>query len=535
MCRKRIGGRNVKHHPISTAEALTCLAIAVTAFATACLSDFEKTLWTNTRPADWIVARNGNFSIVSNADSETAIDFAEQIELLRSAVRKTTNFESVDARVPTRLFLFDHIFGAEHFLPRKTIGVYIPTLRGAYIVTTAGKRATIREGRMVRTAFKIPENLARSVVLHEYTHLLMHNDSSSMYPKWYDEGMAEMLGNVSIRDGNVEIGQFPKDRRAALGERLPLVSVLTTRNFSGWTDNEISSFYTQSWVLVNMLHAGHLVGGPNRNRQMRRFLSLTNDGLSVREASLEAFGVSVWVLQEEYLEYVSRKKYPYLKIPVDEFTIESAPEFRAWPRRDVQVALGDLSLSLGLIDQARVIYERAVSGYSGDPAALAGLAVVYMSEGRFEEAAELTTEAEAIGPDDAAVVTRLGEALLIRTAEPSLTDDERGELLLRARGYLDRGIELAPGSPGAYALKGMSYIGRGSDVEPGIVALERAREIFPANTPFYLFLGELYVQAGMADLARQRLEVVENWSHGGSELERASSLLADLRSVPESE
>ena len=47
---------------------------------------------------------------------------------------------------------------------------------------------------------------AADVLFHEYVHYVLRNENALAYPAWYDEGLAEFLSTVRVREDRVEMG-----------------------------------------------------------------------------------------------------------------------------------------------------------------------------------------------------------------------------------------------------------------------------------------------------------------------------------------
>jgi len=151
---------------------------------------------------EWVEARTEELTVVSALDMETTrkltadlVAFRAVLERLAPKVRERTN-------VPTYVYL----------LPP---GVY-PTYNrsaGFFVQSLRANHLAVRTGIGV-----LPE---RAIMLHEYTHLLFANAPALQYPVWLNEGFAEFLSTLEIRDGKVLMGIAPKVRLRALGAATP--------------------------------------------------------------------------------------------------------------------------------------------------------------------------------------------------------------------------------------------------------------------------------------------------------------------------
>ena len=106
----------------------------------------------------------------------------------------------------------------------------------------------------------------RHLLLHEGTHAFMQTQLGGAGPGWYMEGMAELLGTHSWRDGQLKIGVMPAGRdnvpmwgrtkivrdAVAEGKAWPLEAVLEVDNRRTLTTDH----YAWTWALATLLD-GH--------------------------------------------------------------------------------------------------------------------------------------------------------------------------------------------------------------------------------------------------------------------------------------
>ncbi len=155
-------------------------------------------------------------------------------------------------------------------------------------------------------------------------------------PLWYREGLAELFGNVLVRDKDVEIGRVipwhlaelsgfstrSLDARRELRPGAPAtIDLLPLPRLMAVTrdDPEIGSqaarwrFTAQSWAFVHFLMFGE--GGAHRPR-FNRLIDLLRAGVPQDEAVPQALG-DVSALERAYRNYVSARSYQFLRVDAD--------------------------------------------------------------------------------------------------------------------------------------------------------------------------------------------------------------------------
>lgn len=466
----------------------------------------------------WIEVDTPVFSIASSAERDRTLRLARDLEVFAAVVARTTSIERFRPRLPARIYLFADQESYGYFRAgRWAIGQMYASPRGFIMLMS-------------------PElSAARETLFHEYVHYLIRNESGLHYPVWYDEGLAEMLSTVRVREHLVTLGAAPS-RASGLQSRslLPMREVLGARSYSD-LGRDLGTFYLQSWLVVHYFHAGHHAGFPRRLPQMRRYLSALNEGGSWEEAYRASFDVGIETLEGEVERYWTRIAnggfLPKVTLDTRKMRIGSELAERPLPPAQVACELGEIYLDYGdrAARYAKHLFERALEHDPDHAGALAGLAEAHASLGETEEAEVSLDRALADAPDDATVRRAEGDVLFARYE----ADGDRSDLDA-ARAAYRRSIELAPGLPAGYVQLGRTYLDdEGQDVAPGIDALRRAYAALPWDTSLSLDLAKLYLASGRPEPARAHLEEVLRWSHGDEQREEAESLLEKIAATPE--
>ena len=131
---------------------------------------------------------------------------------------------------------------------------------------------------------------AYQVVYHEYVHSLLHTNFRWL-PTWLDEGLAEFYGNTRFEGKKSYVGT-PSPRVRELqgrGLTIPLETILAVNphTFYRGKEDQIATFYAESWALVH-----YLIFGPDMDhgKKMNLFYSRLQKGDQQGKAFREIFG-----------------------------------------------------------------------------------------------------------------------------------------------------------------------------------------------------------------------------------------------------
>jgi len=130
---------------------------------------------------------------------------------------------------------------------------------------------------------------AHNVVYHEYVHTLLHSNFRWL-PTWLDEGLAEFYGNTRFEVKKSYVGA-PSTHVDQLRNHtiIPLETLLVVNPWSYFRgdQNQISTFYSESWALVH-----YLVFGPDmeHGKKLTRFNTRLQAGDQQLKAFHEVFG-----------------------------------------------------------------------------------------------------------------------------------------------------------------------------------------------------------------------------------------------------
>ncbi len=260
----------------------------------------------------WREYRSAHFIVRSNAPRKIAHRLVRDLEWYRHVVGKITNIDFSYSDAPLRLWAWATFDGYLHATRAYgTGGFYNMGLDGAYALMT------------VQPARNPREIDGRQIILHEYTHHLIHQFSPLQYPRWYDEGFAEFLSTMQFKDNGLVVIGGPL-RRAAVLRDFDWVPFRELMESKGQYMNQhrvsmldprrarpaISLQYAQGWITVH-----YLMTHPQRRRQIQTYLSLMNrPDVSDKQAFEQAFQTTYKNLQKDVYQYFWKMKLPTLAI-----------------------------------------------------------------------------------------------------------------------------------------------------------------------------------------------------------------------------
>lgn len=461
----------------------------------------------------WIELETPGFTIWSRLAEARSRELAESLELFRQVVSQLAGGASTDSPVPTRILFIEseNDWRALGGAP-KVAGFFLPTLRANFVVL-----------RDYQQAFNT------GIVQHEYVHFVLRNQNRVAFPKWYDEGLAEVLSTVSLQGEFVHVGAPPAWSIQWIQHItwMPLRKIVDPEPLSDMTGEERGMFYAESWALVHYL----LFGGEYRDSFKQRldaYIQATHDGADPKRAFEAAFDTGLSQLDRAVRKYLEGRKLNAYDIPADRFAKPGAIHVREAPLAEVAVAIGYVQLFMGELDRARDSFEHAMALDADDPRPHAGLGEVLKTQKRFVDAVPHFKAALRRGPDDPASHLDWAEFLLDRAGATTDADARVADIEL-ARRHIEHAWKLDPSRPETYAAYGDTYLALGDDPARAVEMLEGAWTLVPSSVPVRVSLAEAYLAVGRDDDARAMARSVIAWSHGEDPTaRRARDVLAML-------
>ena len=349
-----------------------------------------------------------------------------------------------------------------------------------------------------------------SIAFHEYVHLHLRDNIPNV-PLWLNEGLAEFYGSLEFSGGEAILGApLVYIRLLRSAELLPLKTLMSidTRSPHYNEQDKTGIFYGQSWALVHYLM---LSGGPTRQNQFKRFLSLVGRGDDAAKAMEDSFGMTLDAIESGLHDYIRRGQLPTLRIASEDpqaHASYTAMQRAALSDAEANYYVGDLLLHIGRYDDADRYFKQAIALDPGLTEAHAALGQLAVRQKRFADAkkylqkATTTPQHYLVHYHYAWVLNREAVSPTGRiSAYPPETATVMREQLLRT-------IKLAPDFAPAHYLLAVVGLVTEKNLDEALVLAEKARRLEPTRGFYALLVAEIQAKRNDTIAARATLETL---------------------------
>ncbi|MEX2963343.1 hypothetical protein [Microbulbifer sp. TYP-18] len=331
--------------------------------------------------SDWYEIKSQHFRIVTNGNPKKVQKLAEDLEQFRIFSQKYIAFQS-DQQSLTIYALADQLSfarvnGSKN--ERNVIGSFRNTSYGSFALVN------IRGNRY------FPDNPARKILFHEYTHFLTYSRSSYNYPYWYSEGLAESFSTVRFNGKNVfEVGRMPVDRAISLSQlkQLPLKRLLEATRGS-LDEQEAEALYASGWMLTHWL-----LFDPERKLALERYLKAYQTGADSVTALPNALDMTFDELEAQY-QLLSKSDFVYFSGQISESRNISSALIKPMMR---ETAIAEIAHFMAITRQKPSVlqdfFKSAKQKGVVSPPLQAALAISESQAGNFFLAKEILKEVE---------------------------------------------------------------------------------------------------------------------------------------------
>jgi tetratricopeptide (TPR) repeat protein len=453
---------------------------------------------------EWVEASTQELTVLS--------ELAADLNAFRAVVSRLAPTVRGRSAVPTYVYLLT----PASYPGSGSAGFFAQSLRANHLAVKTGVR-------------RLPE---RQILFHEYTHLLFANSPAFGYPLWLNEGYADFLSTLEMREDAVRMGIAPKLRIQGLaGGGMTLRPLMRARVYPGLATN---AFYSTSWLLTHYISMSHRSGLTDRRPQLNEYLALLQQGSDRDAAFAAAFKTTYKDMEKELLRYA--RELPVVDVSVGDLGPAPEVKLRALPKRELKLRVAEFLLDVsrespslaefareGIRERAAVLFGEVVSDGGEDAAAYANWGAaettdLALARSRFAKALELA-------PDDPEVLALLGDQLRLFAERDAAA---RAALLEEARGLYRKALARDPDRARALAGLGAVCLASGSGIEEGVAPLERLRGL-RRSPHISLTLARIYARvARPTDARRLALEVLGFAQHDGFWADQATQIIAEL-------
>jgi hypothetical protein len=249
--------------------------------------------------AEWRAAETRHFVFYSESNDRDLEKLAARLESYDKLMRMATGDSDDVEPVKVRIYEVDSTDEVERALGLTSSGVagfYDSNLLGPFAVTPR------------KTQSHDPYFTPALVLHHEYAHHFMLQYFPSVYPSWYVEGFAELIGSSKVMDdGKIGYGMPARHRGNEIAANWVDVADLLLRPPHKLRYLDL---YGQGWALTHFL-----TFSAERSPQMRAYLLALRAGKPPEEAA-KAFG-DLKTLNREARRYVTTGVFGYRAVPVE--------------------------------------------------------------------------------------------------------------------------------------------------------------------------------------------------------------------------
>lgn len=364
------------------------------------------------------------------------------------------------------------------------------------------------------------------ILFHEYAHHFMFQNFPGGYPGWFTEGFAEFFMTASVDNPNkVTVGYFNPGRLQTLNEAewIPIEQLLTSRPQTFEDRRRRWAFYAQSWLLTHYMFLD-----AERRRGLDAYLAATAQGTPPLEALKTHLGHTPDSLEMTLKAYL-RGSMSYAELRMDE--VQPAMTFETLPDSADRMLLDSLNIRYPKAEaDAQVLLQKVRSDaarFPGDRLALVTLGRAELNWGDTAAGEAALTQALASAPDDPEALQLLARA---RIKAGDDAPDTRAQRYGEAQTYLARALQIDPTDYRIYmALACIRRIAdsypNDNDLQTWRLAVAYAPQVMSARAQ----AADALLKVGQREEAAIMLAPVANNPHGGAHVERARTLLDQIR------
>ncbi|WP_312148190.1 DUF1570 domain-containing protein [Brevundimonas sp.] len=364
------------------------------------------------------------------------------------------------------------------------------------------------------------------ILFHEYAHHFMFQNFPGGYPGWFTEGFAEFFMTASVDNPDkVTVGYFNPGRLRTLNEVqwLPIEQLMISSPRTFDNRRMRGAFYAQSWLLTH-----YMFMDPDRRRGLDAYLAATARGMPPLEALQTHLGHTPDSLEASLKAYL-RGRMSYAEIRMDD--VRPVMSFQTLPDSADRMLLDSLNIRYPKTEtDGQALLQKVRSDaarYPDDRLALVALGRAEMNWGDAAKGEAALQRALAVAPDDAEALQLLARAR-IRAGDDA--PDNLAQSYVEAQGYLARALQTDPTDYRIYlALARIRRIAdtypNDNDLQTWRLAVAYAPQVMSARAQ----AADALLRVGQREEAAAMLAPVANNPHGGEHVERARTLLDQIR------
>ncbi len=386
--------------------------------------------------AKTIEIKSENFVLVDSVGAKEGRALLLELEQYRQGILQLLGIKSpLPEIIPIKIYSVSGDKELKLLTGRTDIGgVYNSTIEGPVFILNA--KNGFSRGKQ-----------ARHIALHEYTHHILSTYSQQIYPRWYDEGLANYFSTFEVdKQGRLVIGRPNNKYAYALAQKnwMPtevlVNSVLsypyksTGKSSRGLTT--ANYFYAQSWLAVHYLQSNK-----KEAAKLTKYIDTLNQKRDKSYIFEQSFDLTPSEFEQVLKTYYKRNKYAVhtitLKTKIKDYAFQTRNLSKGETAYHKAEAMRHFSSQfLKTVDVMQQYDEASV--YLGEtPAILSARAILAVREGEYERAQMYINKARTLAPQDVNVLRMAGVVLFKKN---QFADTANTKELNKAHKFLKQAI-----------------------------------------------------------------------------------------------
>lgn len=274
----------------------------------------------------------GEYVIVTSRSSAQTKRIIENLTRFRFTLERVLGVRARQSASPTKILIAGTSDWIQWFEPRFYTGGNFQRSPLANYIAINGTRP-------------VGEDLYE--IFHEYTHYFLVTQFADKYPPWFDEGLAEVMGNARFRT-DAAILQVASSRLqdARTADWIPFDHLLRIgRDDPRYLGHKHrSAFYAQSWLAVyfGMVEDRHF------GRQILEYLNQLNAGVPEEVAAQKVFGSGLSVVDRQLRAYLLSGAHHPGRIKLGHVPAVNLPTGDPLSELDAMATVADFMIESGL-------------------------------------------------------------------------------------------------------------------------------------------------------------------------------------------
>lgn len=389
-----------------------------------------------------------------------------------------------------------------------------------YLEPTTGIRSEFVPTRFVNYIIANNTSIDRNGLFHEHTHLYLYNQMPGVYPLWFDEGLAIMMGRAMYTGGGVEI--YPA-QHGDEGGWVPIARVLRATKTSPeyLSQKQLYSLHFESHALVYRA----LIDDAEFGKQVIKYLEAINNIATPEEA--EAILGNIDDLDFKMRAYVNESGKKKVLMNVEKAPDLVLPAGTPVSKLESLLGIATICLDAGIhVDMVHALLESAAK----EPGGVARVVPFRMRlAARLKDDAELEKGYGILtkDPNDLTAARAAGLALYERAQSLDAAVAQRTDLSTRSLALLDRSLAAHAEDPEAVWAYAMQAADLKRDMDPALQRLVPMFERLPSNPDMALAAGRLLYAKGDPNLKPYATAVLR-YSHSIEQKRWAAARIAEI-------